>query len=149
ELLKDGKSVKRKRTTERHLHAAKRICVATALLGLTGAALMTLLRESSRETSNASYRVSKDPLANKEYREGVHCYQRDNKEGLEKALDHFKHAIALDPKFAMAYNGIFEVYIGGIFLGLSPAEREVRLRKAAQTLMAADPYLAEAHAAQA
>jgi tetratricopeptide (TPR) repeat protein len=49
----------------------------------------------------------------------------------------------------MAYNGLFEVYIGGKELGLSGAEAQAKLRESASKLMKANSTLAEAQAAQA
>ena len=147
-LLQQGKSVKQKRTTELRLKIVKRICIATALFALTAAALMTLLREMSPDATNRSYRLSENQLAKKEYVEGVHCYRRDTREGLRQGLEHFLKAIELDPGFTMAYNGLFEVYISGQRLGLSPTEVDVRRRATAKTMMELDPTLAEAHAAQ-
>jgi tetratricopeptide (TPR) repeat protein len=148
-LLQSGKSVKQRRTGERRWGVVKRISIAAALLALTAAALTTLVREISPDTPNASNRRSKNQLANKEYDEGVRCSSRDNKEGLEKALEHFNRAIGFDPKFTMAYNGLFEVYLGGYQLGLSPAEMSTKVRAYASKLMELEPKLAEAQAAQA
>ena len=148
-LLDRSQSVKRKRTTERRLKIVKRICAATALLALIAAALLPFLRGVSLDTSNPSYRPSKMPRANVEYREGVRCSSRDNKEGLAQALTHFQRAIEIDPNFTMAYNGLFEVYIGGVQLGPSRAEMWAKLRASATKLMDLDPKLAETQAAQA
>src|SRR5207249_4422015 len=66
ELLQRGQSVKQKRTTERRLNIVKRICAATSLFALIAAALLTFLRGVSFDSSNAAYRLSKNPVAKKE-----------------------------------------------------------------------------------
>jgi serine/threonine protein kinase len=150
ELLQRGESVKQKRTRERRWSVVKRICIPAALLLLTAAALVTLVRNNtSREASNHSNRRSKIQLANKEYDEGVRCSSRDNREGLAQGLAYFNSAIEIDPNFTMAYAGLFEVYIGGKELGLSPAEMWAQLRAIASKLVELDSTLAEAQAAQA
>ncbi|HEV8259442.1 MAG TPA: serine/threonine-protein kinase, partial [Burkholderiales bacterium] len=149
ELLHAGRSVKRRYALQRSGSIVKKVSVAAALVALTAAALTTLVRQISPGVSNPAYRLSKNPLATKEYLEGDQCCRRDTKQGLAQALDHFNRAIGLDPKFTMAYNGLFEVYIRGEDLGLSPGEVSVKLRTYARKLMGLDPTLAEAHAAQA
>src|SRR5262249_11141825 len=149
ELLQCDQSVRRKRVTRRRERIVKKFCIAVILLALTSAALIILVRQISPSASNAAHRLSKNPLANVEYWEGVSCSSRFNKEGLAQGLAHFTNAVALDPIFTMAYNGIFEVYMGGEILGLSDLEKATKLRAFASQLMRLDRKLAEAHAAQA
>jgi tetratricopeptide (TPR) repeat protein len=149
ELLQRGRSVKQKRTAQGRLRIVKKVCAIVALLALSAAALVTFLRRNVFDTSNPAHRLSENALATKEYLEGDECCRRDTTEGLAQALDHFSRAIAKDPKFTMAYNGLFEVYIRGVDLGLSHEEASAKLRTCASKLMELDAKLAEAHAAQA
>jgi serine/threonine protein kinase len=148
-LLRQGQSVKRKRATERRASIVKKICIAALLPALTATTLVTMVHKISPDTSNSASRLSKNPLANKEYLEGVQCYRRDTKEGLAQGLDHFHRALKIDRDFTLAYAGLFEVYIGGNQLGLSPVEMQTKLRAYASTLLRLNGALAEAQAAQA
>ncbi len=138
ELLQCGQSLKQKRSTQRRLNIVKRIGAASALLALTAAALIMLVRQISPDTPNPAYRLSKNLLANKEYLEGVRCSSRGTKEGVAQGLAHFNRALEIDPNFTMVYAGLFEVYVSAD-----------QARAYASTLMRLDPMLAEAQAAQA
>jgi serine/threonine protein kinase len=131
--LQVGGSVQTKMMRYRRLGLVKR-SLWTAVLLLMAAGSYLLFRDKT----NRSYRLSKSPIANKEYLEGVQCSLRDTEEGAIQAIDHFNRAIQIDPGFTMAYNGLFESY------GDSP-----RRRTMANKLMELDPSLAEAHAAMA
>jgi len=148
-LIDRGQSVKQKRTADRRLNIAKRICAAAALLVFTAGALFTLFHEASTDFSHPAYRLSENLEASGEYRDGDQCLRRDTKEGLEQALKHLTAATNLDPRFTVAYNGLFEVYIRGQDLGLSSAEARAKVRLYASKLMELAPKLAEAQAAQA
>src|SRR6185295_1152330 len=78
--------------------------------------------------------------ANKEYREGVHCARRDTGEGFAQGIAHFKRAIEIDPGFAMAYNGLYEIYVA------NPGPSS---RACVDKMMELEPRLAEAHAGKA
>jgi adenylate cyclase len=70
--------------------------------------------------------------------------------GFTNSLAHFKQAIALDPKFALAYAGLAEAYnMLGYWGYLAPKEAFTEAKRAAQTALNIDPDLAEAHGALA
>jgi tetratricopeptide (TPR) repeat protein len=94
-------------------------------------------------------RLSANAEATKAYLEGVHCYRRDTREGIALGFQHFNRAVALDPNFVMAYNGLFETYIGGFRMWPTQAAMNAGLRASAGKLMELDATLAEAHAARA
>lgn len=141
ELLQQGRSIKQKRTSERCWKAVKTLSAAAALFIVIAGALALSFRGRLFDTSNAAYRLSKNPLAKKEYNEGVRVSSRDTSEGANQGLAHFRKAVELDPKFTMAYNGMFEIYIDG---SLGDAKR----RAYAKIMLELDSSLAEAHAAQ-
>src|SRR5258708_21987061 len=60
-------------------------------------------------------------------------------QGPSKALDYFQKAIAKDPKYALAYAGIAESYIGLNWV------RDPKAREAAQKALAPDPSLVQPH----
>lgn len=82
------------------------------------------------------------------YMKGRFHYARRNKDDLFKAIDAYKQAIALDPKFALAYAATAEVYNS---LGKNPelAPKDcIPLAKAAATrALEIDPMLPQAHSA--
>jgi DNA-binding winged helix-turn-helix (wHTH) protein/Tfp pilus assembly protein PilF len=65
--------------------------------------------------------------------------------GFNKALDCFKQALALDPRFALAYVGLAEVYFHGATFYFPPNEALPRMREAAAQAAVLDDTLAEAH----
>jgi Tfp pilus assembly protein PilF len=70
--------------------------------------------------------------------------------GFTTSLVHFQQAIALDPKFALAYAGLAEAYNTIGYWGyLAPKDAFPEAKRAAQDALALDPDLAEAHGALA
>ena len=71
-------------------------------------------------------------------------------EGFGKSVQHFQQAIALDPKFALAYASLAEAYnMIGYWGYLPPKEAFPEAKRAAQNALMIDPDLAEAHGALA
>lgn len=82
-----------------------------------------------------------------EYLKGRHFWNRRTKTGLLQALEHFKHAIQVDPNFARAHSGIADCY--SVLANQGYETNEVALPKAkeaANRALELDPNLAEAHA---
>jgi serine/threonine protein kinase/Flp pilus assembly protein TadD len=149
ELLQEGQSVKQRRKADGHLQLIKRVFVGMVLVTLITVGAVVGLRSGSLEGDHPAYKLSKDLLARNEYRNGDQCLRRDTKEGLEQALEYFTAAVRRDPKFTMAYNGLFEVYIAGDVIGLSSAQTDAHMRTTANKLLELAPNLAETHAAMA
>ena len=74
--------------------------LATLELELTGAEEK---RVTARYTENAE--------AYQAYLEGRYHWSRYTKKGIEKAIQHFRRAIDLDPNYALAYAGIVDSYL--------------------------------------
>ena len=74
--------------------------LATLKLELTGAEEK---RVTARYTENAE--------AYQAYLEGRYHWSRYTKKGIEKAIKHFRHAIEVDPNYALAYAGIVDCYL--------------------------------------
>lgn len=74
--------------------------LSTLKLELTGAEEK---RVTARYTENAE--------AYQAYLEGRYHWSRYTKKGIEKAIQHFRHAIDLDPNYALAYAGIVDCYL--------------------------------------
>ena len=71
-------------------------------------------------------------------------------DGFTKSLSHFQQAIALDPKFALAYAGLADAYNTIGYWGYrAPKDAFPEAKQAAQVALNIDPDLAEGHAALA
>lgn len=134
ELLEHGQSIRRARVRQRW-----RTWITTAFFFVVLLAGVGLFARAVWPGSmNPSDRLSANPLALKEYQEGSHCVRRDTREGWTKGIELFNKAIELDPEFVMAYNGLYEIYLG---LQDAPA-----MRRYVDKMLHLEPNLAEAHA---
>jgi len=96
-------------------------------------------RLTRRHTENAeAYRL---------YLQGRHHWNRWTEEGFYKAIDYFRQAVEIDPKYALAFAGLADSYV---LLGwnsyMPPKEAFPAGKAAAMTALKLDPNLAEAHA---
>jgi TolB-like protein len=80
--------------------AITRQLLATLRLQLTG-------DEEKRVTA----RYTENAEAYQAYLEGRYHWSRYTRQGIEKAIGHFRHAIDLDPNYALAYAGIVDCYL--------------------------------------
>lgn len=77
-------------------------------------------------------------------------YEKRTKGDIEKGIDYFNQALALDPKFALAYVGIANAYqVMPSYGYMAPKEAGPKAKAAALKAVDIDPDLAEAHAAVA
>ena len=89
------------------------------------------------------------PEARDEYLKGRFYWHTRTREGLGSALRCFERAIALDPRFAAAHDGLADTYtvLGFWTYGLlPPREAFPRAREAAHRALQLEPGLAEAYA---
>jgi TolB-like protein/DNA-binding winged helix-turn-helix (wHTH) protein/Tfp pilus assembly protein PilF len=95
-----------------------------------------------------SARRAVNPEAHQAYLRGRYFWSKRNREGMQKAVEHFQQAIDLDPAYAPAYAGLADAYAvsGGEFLGLTERERYLRTKAAVQKALELDDTLAEVHA---
>ena len=90
------------------------------------------------------------PPAYSAYLQGRYFRQLNTKESLEKALQYFGEAAALDPGYAPAWTGLALAYGSLASEGHLPVtEGYEKARKAVEHALELDPNLAEAHAALA
>jgi eukaryotic-like serine/threonine-protein kinase len=104
--------------------------------------------------AQAAQRLVKKPTENAEaydaYLLGRFELNKFTENGFRNSLAHFQKAIALDPKFALAYTGLAEAYNTIGYWGyLTPKEAFPEAKEAAQTALKIDADLAEAHGALA
>lgn len=79
---------------------------------------------------------------------GVYFWNTRTKDDLQKAVDHFKRAVELDPNYALAYAGLADSYNMQFFYGHAPREESFRKAKdAALKALELDETLAQAHIA--
>ena len=80
--------------------AITRELLATLKLELTGS-----------EEKSVTARYTESAEAYQAYLEGRYHWSRYTKKGVEKAIQHFRRAIDLDPNYALAYAGIVDCYL--------------------------------------
>jgi len=87
-----------------------------------------------------------NPKAHEAYLLGRHFWSTRSDEGLQKSIQSFEQAIALDPNYAPAYAGLADSYFSSSFWGLMPAKQAIpKASAAAARAVELDPTLAEAH----
>lgn len=104
---------------------------------------------SGEERARVSMAYTENPEAYQLYLKGNFYSLQYTKEGLSKGMDYYRQAIALDPDFALAHNGIAHYYIIANDFYLSPSDSMPRARAAAQRALAIDDSLADGHASMA
>lgn len=87
--------------------------------------------------------------AYRNYLEGRYAEFTFTREGMNKAIECFSHAVADDPSYALAYAGLADAYTTESDWLLAPAEALPKAEAAARKALAFDDNLAEAHAALA
>lgn len=91
-----------------------------------------------------------DPVAYDHYMQGRHLSYGSTLEESEKAIDHFRKAIGIEPRYAEAYAAIAnEKIVQAMFSTASREEIFGEARTAAQSALGIDPALAEANLVKA
>jgi DNA-binding winged helix-turn-helix (wHTH) protein/TolB-like protein/tetratricopeptide (TPR) repeat protein len=105
-------------------------------LELTGAEQMRLIE---RPTENSE--------AYQAYVKGRYFWNKRTTDGLQKGLQYFQEAVALDPAYMQAYVGIADSYaMLGLFTVMPPKIAFPKAKQAANKALEMDPQLADAHA---
>ena len=89
-----------------------------------------------------------NPEALDAYLRGRYFWNRRTEDGMRKAAQYFKQAIALDPAYAAAYSGLADSYsvLGSVGIdGMPPKTVMPMAKAAAEKALELDPDLAEAH----
>jgi TolB-like protein/Tfp pilus assembly protein PilF len=103
------------------------------------------LKLSGAEEARVTKHYTENPEAYQLYLKGNYYASKYTKDGLRKGIDYFNQAIAADPNYALAYNGLAYYYISTVDWYLSPRESIPRARDAANKALAIDENLADAH----
>lgn len=100
----------------------------------------------SGDLENYTRRGTDVPEAFDHYLKGRFHFNKFTEEGLATAFIHFHHAIAADPRYALAYTGIADYYNWlGIFGVLPPKDCFDPAIEAARKAIQLDPELSNAH----
>src|SRR6266436_124599 len=101
-----------------------------------------------KETQLLAKKPSENSEAYEIYLLGRFELNKFTEDGFTKSLAHFQQAIALDPKFALAYASLADAYNTIGYWGyLPPKEAFLEAKRAAEKALSIDPDLAEAHGA--
>ena len=109
---------------------------------------ISLLEGFTSKASGAGLTASSSvsPEAHQAYLEGLEGYNSRTKKGLEGAIVEFDRAIAIDPKYALAYAALARTYSVATVVGLgAPIETLSKARDAASKALAIDDTVAAAH----
>lgn len=84
------------------------------------------------------------------YVKGRSYWNQRTPEGLQKAIEHFKEAIEIDPDYSVAYAGLADSYnLRSYYSGIRPYDTFPEAISWAEKALRIDPMLAEAHASRA
>jgi eukaryotic-like serine/threonine-protein kinase len=80
------------------------------------------------------------------YLKGLYFWKRRYERGLQKSLQYFQQAVALDPGYALPHVGIADAFgILGVFAYMPPHQAYAHARAAANKALEIDPELAEVY----
>ncbi len=103
------------------------------------------LRLSPEQKARLAKRHTENPEAYQLYLKGRYHAFKLTTEELAKGLDYFRQAIAIDPNYALAYDGIAYYYNLAVDWLIPPAEAMPKAKEAARKALELDDTLAEAH----
>jgi TolB-like protein/Tfp pilus assembly protein PilF len=110
-------------------------------------------RLGAHPTAETQQRMTKgstgSPEAYQLYIKGKYYTSQFTKDGLAKGVDFFNQAIAIDPNYGLAYNGLAYNYINQDDWYMPPREAGPKAKQAAEKALAVDPNDADAHLALA
>jgi len=103
------------------------------------------LKLTDAESKRLGKRYTENVEAYQLYLKGRQMFLELTPEGASKALDHFHHAIELDPGYALAYAGVGYVYAVGAGTYEEPGEAMRKARQASLQALKLDEALPQAH----
>jgi tetratricopeptide (TPR) repeat protein len=100
--------------------------------------------------NQARKRHTENVPAYQAYLKGRYYWNKRTAEGISKSIDYYKEAVGLDPNYALAYAGIADSYVQGVWhVPFNPSEAIPKAKAAALKAVELDGSLAEAHTALA
>jgi TolB-like protein/DNA-binding winged helix-turn-helix (wHTH) protein/Tfp pilus assembly protein PilF len=119
-----------------------------AIAGRVAEALISGL--SAREREVLATRHTESTAAYQLYARGRYFFERRKPGALLKSIEYYEKAIALDPRYALAYAGLADSYnFLGTYSVLPPEEAYTRAKEAAKKALDIEPQLAQAATALA
>src|SRR5262247_1839416 len=103
------------------------------------------LKLTDAESKRLGKRYTENAEAYQLYLKGRQMFLQLTPEGASKALDHFHHAIELDPDYALAYAGVGYVYAVGAGTYEEPGQAMRKAREASLQALKLDEALPQAH----
>lgn len=97
------------------------------------------------ETQGPQRRYTENQQAYETFLKAHFYMNKLNPEGMDKSIQYFQQAIALDPKYAMAYAGLSDVYMRLDRAGKAPSEYLPKSRAAVMKALELDETVAYAH----
>jgi DNA-binding winged helix-turn-helix (wHTH) protein/TolB-like protein/Flp pilus assembly protein TadD len=109
----------------------------------------SLIRDFSKgEQKQLSKHYTSDITAYDSYLMGIYFWNKRSKDGLEKAIDYFQHAVERDPGYALAYAVMADCYFLQKYYGYdSGPDRIDNAKAAAERALLLDDSIAESHLA--
>lgn len=111
--------------------------------------LQSTLTVNAQKSRNLPQHVE-NPEAYKYYLQGMDFWKKRDKENIEKAIDAFNQAVAIDPDYARAYAGLANTYVlraNVNYNSMRSKEARTMAKVSAQDAIRSDDNLAESHAA--
>ncbi len=107
------------------------------------------LELSPDEADDLAKGATTDAAASEEYLRGRDClanfiYHTIEREQLDSSIEHFRRAIEIDPKFALAYSALGSCYVNRVLKGLGQAGDHEKAKLAFKKALSLDPRLLEA-----
>jgi TolB-like protein/DNA-binding winged helix-turn-helix (wHTH) protein len=82
------------------------------------------------------------------YLKGLYFFSQRSKSGFQQAIESFSNAVAIDPKYSLAYAELADAYnLMGQYSWMNPRDAQTLAWAAAKQAISLDSTLAEAHAA--
>ncbi len=104
------------------------------------------LRLTGEAEKRLAKRYTANPEAYQDYLKGRYWWNKRTKEGLNKGIEYLQQAVAKDPTYALAYDGLADCYSLLAYYGfVDSKEGYPRAREAALKALEIDDSLAEAH----
>lgn len=108
------------------------------------------LRLSGEEQKRLTERYTDNAEAYQLYLKGRYFWNKRTEDGFNRGIAQFKQAVEKDSRYALAYSGLADSYIGLTFYNFAaPNETMPKAKEAALNALAIDNTLAEAHASLA
>ena len=107
------------------------------------------LELSPDEKDELAKGATTNAAASEEYLRGRDClasfiYHTIQREQLDSAMEHFRRAIEIDPKFALAYSALGSCFVNRVLKGLGQAGDHEKAKTNFKKALALDPRLLEA-----